>query len=120
MIRTVLYSLLIVLFFAAILAAGLLAPEQGRKVAHRILEFIHWKPAKKYDGVLAESQDVIRQFNDSHANIQLIRQMTLDRSKKSIEELEVLYKQTSAQFRQLLSDIPSLAPAARKELFEKF
>ncbi len=120
MIRTILYSVLIMLFLGFLLVFGLLGPQQGRLAVERIYEFFDWKPAKGRDSLLTDTEVSIKQFNESYAKVQVLRQMTLERSEKAFKELEQVYTDTRENLKQLLLGMDQLTVEERTELFDKF
>lgn len=119
MIRSLLYSLLILIFFAFLLFSGLLGPEQGKIAMKKFSDFMHWRPPKVVS-LADETQQSIRHFNESYAKINIYRQMTLERNQKAFEDLEKVYEQTRTSLKQLLFEMGQLPQEQHRELFEIF
>lgn len=120
MIRTILYTLLIMTFFALLLFSGLVGPQQGKMVVQKFFSFINWRPAKAGDGLLMETEGNIKKFNESYRKLNTLRQMTLARSEQTYKDLDEIYKQTRENLRLLLLGMGQLSVTERLELFKKF
>lgn len=119
MIRSILYSLLILIFFAFLLLFGLLGPEQGRKGVQIISDFFNLRPPKA-SSLVDDTQQSISKFNESYKKVHILREMTLERSQQTFKDLEVIYGQTRASLKELLFEMGRLTVSERAELFNEF
>lgn len=120
MIRAILYTLLIMSFFCFLLVSGLLAPDQGKIAIQRFVNFINWKPVETNESLLKDTDESIKEFNQSYAKIQSLREMTLARNQQTFKDLEVIYEQTRKSLKELLFDMGQLSVTERSDLFAKF
>lgn len=120
MLRTLLYTILIMAFLGLLLTFGLFAPDQGKIVVRKIVGFISWKSPKPSEGLLGETEESIKKFNESYRKVQALRHMTLTRSGQTFKDLDEIYKQTRENLSQLLLGMDQLSVTERKELFDKF
>lgn len=119
MIRSLLYSLLILIFFAFLLIFGLFGPEQGRLAAQKLSDFFNWRFSKGRS-LVDETQASIRKFNQDYSKIRVIREMTLERNQQTFKDLESVYEQARANLKELLFEMGQLTDSERAELFAEF
>lgn len=119
MIRSLLYSFLILIFFAFLLLSGLLGPQEGRKVFMKISDFFNWRPPK-VSSLVDGTQESIKRFNESYKKVHILREMTLERSQQTFKDLELIYGQTRASLKELLFEMGRLTVSERAELFNVF
>lgn len=119
MIRSLLYSFVILIFFAFLLLSGLFGPEQARFAAQKLSDFFNWRPPKE-SSLVDDTHDSIRKFNENYSKVRVLREMTLERNQQRFKELESVYEQTRTSLKELLFQMGQLNVSDREELFAEF
>ncbi|MBP6343058.1 MAG: hypothetical protein KA403_03910 [Candidatus Omnitrophica bacterium] len=119
MIRALLYSFLIMIFFGFLLLSGLFGQEQGRIAAKRISDFFKWRSATPVS-LVSSTDEATRKFTQDYQKIQVLRQMTLERNEQALKELGIVYDETRKNLKELLLKMEELSDENRKELMNAF